>query len=335
MIDGNILRTASDTLKSYASWVIFTHRKADGDAVGSASALFQMGINSGRNVSWCSPDVIMPESYTFLPHYNEHISAENYAFDDSNILYVFLDCANETRSVDGFDISRNINALNIDHHEDNSMYGRVNCVDGAASSTCEVLYQIFTSGGWNITADIARSLYTGIFTDTGGFNFSNTSALTHRIVAELIEYGAEPDKLSDLITQNKTPAGLMVWSKALSRVNTFGNDGMFALSYLYADDFTLSGANMTETEGLPGMLMGLRGVKLIAMLTENFSGDIRCSFRSRDGSPFGAGIIARLLGGGGHERSAGATMKGNLQDCTEQVKELILQKYHECSCSGQ
>ncbi len=335
MIDGQVLRTASDTLKAHDSWIIFTHRKADGDAVGSASALFQAGVNSGRHVSWYSPDAALPEAYAFLPHYREHTCTGKYAFGGNGTLYVFLDCANETRSVEGFDLSRNINALNIDHHEDNSLYGRINCVDGYASSTCEVLYQVFKSGEWDITADIARSLYTGIFTDSGGFNFSNTSPLTHRIAAELIERGAEPSKLADLIMQNKTSAGLNVWAKALSRVKTFGYNGMFALSWLYADDFASAGADMTETEGLPSMLMGLRGVKFIAMLTENPNGDIRCSFRSRDGSPFGAGEIARGFGGGGHERASGATLKGTLMECTERIEGLLLQKYHECSSAGE
>ena len=335
MIDGNILRTASDTLKKYASWVIFTHKKADGDAAGSASALFQTGINSGRLVSWYSPDINLPEAYSFLPDYSKHTYTDKYSFDDINSLYVFLDCANEARSVDGFDPSKNINALNIDHHEDNTLFGRVNCVDGSASSACEVLYQVLKSGGWEITADIARSLYVGMFTDTGGFNFSNTSPLTHRIAAELIEYGAEPDRLADLITQNKTPGGLNVWAKALSRVKTFGDNGIFALSWLYTDDFISACADKTETEGLPSMLMGLRGVKLIAMLTEGVNGDVRCSFRSRYGSPFGAGEIARLFGGGGHERASGATLKGSVRECAEQIEALILQKYHECSSVGE
>lgn len=332
MIDVKVLREASDMLKGSASWVIFTHRKADGDAVGSATALCQAGIDAGKNISWYSPDAKLPETYKFLPCYDFHVTAEKYGFGD-NALSVFLDCANETRSVEGF--SAGINALNIDHHEDNTLFGRVNCVDGRASSTCEVLYQVFRAGEWDITASIARSLYTGIFTDTGGFMFSNTSPLTHRILAELIEHGAEPNKLTDKITQNKTPESLLAWGRAFSRVRTFGPEKIFALSWLKADDFAETGADMTDTEGLPGMLMSLRGVKLIAMLTENANGEARVSFRSRDGSPFGAGEIARQLGGGGHERAAGCTVKGTLRECTEQVEALIMQKYHECLSSGE
>ena len=141
------------------------------------------------------------------------------------------------------------------NHEDNSQYGKINCVDGRASSTCEVLYRIFKSGNWNITKSIAESLYTGIFTDTGSFTFSNTSPLTHRILAELLELGAEPSHMADMISQNKSVPGFRVWADALSRVKTFGPDDIFAVSWLSADDFRSAGADLTENEGLPSMLM--------------------------------------------------------------------------------
>jgi phosphoesterase RecJ-like protein len=328
----DILLLASDTLKAHDSWVIFTHKKADGDAVGSATALFQAGMNLNKHVQWYSPDEILPYAYTFLNHFDAHTFTEEFKFDDSHELYIFLDCANETRSVKGYDVQKGINALNIDHHEDNSNYGRINCVDGKASSTCEVLYRIFRAGNWNITKEIAESLYTGIFTDTGSFTFSNTSPLTHRILAEIIEHGAEPSHMADMISQNKSVPGFRVWADALSRVKTFGPENIFAVSWLSADDFRSSGADLTENEGLPSMLMTLRGVKFAAMLTENLKGEIRASFRSREGSPFGAGEFARLLGGGGHERASGSFVEfGTLNECVSEIESLLMKKYHECS----
>ena len=195
--DEKDLIRASEVLKAHKIWYIFTHKKSDGDAMGSASALFESGVNLGKSVKWFSPDKTLPEVYKFLPHSSEFISCEEFNFEsDSGILYVFLDCSNEVRSVSGFDVSKNINALNIDHHEDNSLFGRVNCVDGLASSTCEMLFRIFMADNWEITQNIAESLYTGIFTDTGGFSFSNTSAKTHMAASKLIELGVKPDRIS-------------------------------------------------------------------------------------------------------------------------------------------
>lgn len=327
-----ILLQASDTLKAHDSWTIFTHKKADGDAVGSATALFQAGMNLSKRVQWYSPDEILPYAYTFLNHFDAHKFTEDFTFDDSHELYIFLDCANETRSVKGYDVHGNINTLNIDHHEDNSNYGRVNCVDGKASSTCEVLYRIFKAGNWDIMKSMAESLYTGIFTDTGSFTFSNTSSMTHRVLAEIIELGAEPPHMADMISQNKSVPGFRVWADALSRVKTFGPENIFAVSWLSADDFRSSGADLTENEGLPSMLMTLRGVKFAAMLTENLKGEIRASFRSREGSPFGAGEFARLLGGGGHERASGSFVEfGTLNECVSEIESLLMKKYEEIS----
>ena len=329
----NNLITASDTLKANHTWHIFTHKKADGDALGSANALIEAGLNSGHSVKWFSPDKNLPAGYAYLPHFSEHIHAENYAFSEAGVLYIFLDCANETRSVEGF--HGDTNSLNIDHHEDNSLYARVNCVDGKSSSTCELLYRLFKAGNWNITKTIAESLYTGLFTDSGSFSFSNTSPLTHAVAGELITLGAEPGHMTDLITQNKTTAGFKLWGCAMSRVRTFGEGNIFALTYLTLDDFANTGADNTETEGLPAMLMSLIGVKLAATLTEYPEHKTRVSFRSREGSPFGAGEIARICGGGGHESAAGATVEGTLDETVRYIEELLTTKYHECSRSHQ
>ena len=329
----NDLITASDTLRANHTWYIVTHKKADGDALGSANALIEAGKISGHSVKWFSPDMTLPAGYSYLPHYSKHIHAENCSFDAPGVLYVFLDCANETRSVEGF--HANTNSLNIDHHEDNSLFARVNCVDGKASSTCELLYRLFKAGGWNVTKTIAESLYTGLFTDSGSFSFSNTSPLTHTVAGELISLGAEPGHMTDLITQNKTTAGFRLWGCAMSRVRTFGENDMFALTYITLDDFAQTGADNTETEGLPATLMSLMGVKMAVTLTEYPNNIVRASFRSREGCPFGAGEIARICGGGGHERASGANLEGTLDEAMNYSTELLTTKYHECSCSHQ
>ena len=327
MTNDDLMR-ASKTLKANRSWHIFTHRKADGDACGSANALFEAGVNAGHSVKWSSPDEVLPDTYGYLPHASEHTTAETFAFDEPDTLYVLLDCSNEARSVGGF--RDGLNSLSIDHHEDNSHYARVNCVDGKASSTCEMLFRVFKAGGWDITRTIAECLYTGLFTDTGSFTFSNTSPLTHNVAAELITLGAEPGHMTDLITQNKTVAGMALWGVALSRVRTFGEGNIFAVTQLYASDFADTGAVAAETEGLPASLMSIRGTLFAVTLTEYPNGSKRVSFRSREGSPFGAGEIARLLGGGGHERAAGASFEGSVDDGVRMMEELLLRKYHEC-----
>ena len=337
---------ASEMLKAYDSWSIFTHKKSDGDSMGSANALYEAGINLGKQVSWYAPDENLPAGYKFLPHFEDFIGRESFNFDDDKMLYVFLDCSNEFRSLsaavylsgrqaDGPGFVHKPNVINIDHHEDNSMFGQVNCVDGKASSTCEMLYRLFKADNWNITQPIAESLYTGLFTDTGGFSFSNTSPLTHIVAAELIELGVKVDRMSDLIGQNKSPADFLIWSRAMSRVKLFGPENIFAVSVIYKSDFEETGADMTGTEGLSSMFMTIRGVKLISTITEYPNGDTRLSIRSREGSPFGAGELARDLGGGGHERAAGASFNDvPIEKAADELEAIIMRKYHECNITS-
>lgn len=325
------LLTASETLRANEKWVIFTHIKADGDALGSASALFEAGINAGKIVSWFSPDETLPETYKYLAHVEDFRTCENFSFSDDGTLYIFLDCSTEFRSVAGFDINNPLNSLNIDHHEDNTNYARVNCVDGLASSTCEMLYRVFTAGNWDITLNMAESLYTGICTDSGFFSFSNTSKLTHDIAGELIALGVSPAEMSDRISQNKSPENLQVWARVLSRVKVFGPGNIFAVSMIYADDFREAGSDITGTEGLSQMLMSVRGVKFAAVVTEYPDELIRVSIRSRDGSPFGAGEFARMFGGGGHEKAAGGTLPYPAGKVLSELESAILRKYHECN----
>lgn len=318
------LLAASAALKANDKWIIFTHRKSDGDAVGSANALFEAGVNTGKIVRWLSPDEKLPDTYSYLPHFKDFETCEKFTFSDNGTLYVFLDCSTENRSASGYTVNSGINSLNIDHHEDNSHYARVNCADGSASSTCEMLYRIFTADGWQITPAIAESLYTGIFTDTGGFSFSNTSPETHAIAADLITKGVKPADITNLISQNKTPADMLLWAKALSRVKVFGDKNIFAVSMVYTDDFRESGADITGTEGLSQMFMSIRGVKFIAFAVEYPDGTVRLSIRSREGSPLGAGEFARKFGGGGHKLAAGCEFKCKPSDVLSKLEDEIL-----------
>ncbi len=308
----NNMICASDFLKKFDTWVIFTHKNADGDTLGSASALFETGIASGRNVSWMGPDAELPHAYRFLNHSDKYRAClDEFKFNDINTLYIFLDCANETRSVN---LDKNLNfsdfnILNIDHHEDNTRFGTVNCVAPECSSTAELLTLILKAGNWNVTLKIAKSLYTGMWTDTGGFSFSSTKSRTHRLIAEFLELGVDAGEMNDAINQTKTVESMALWGRALSRIKIFGKNKSFAVSWLESKDFAETGAVISDTEGLPACLMMIEGVRVSAFITELDEKTMKISLRSRPGS-FGAADIARAIGGGGHPRAAGAVVQG-------------------------
>lgn len=319
---------ASDLLKEFDAWAVFTHKNADGDTLGTASALIEAGLNANKKIKWFGPDAQIPNSYKFIKNSEIYTPClDKFKFDNQDVLYVFVDCANETRSVE-IDESINLNdfkILNIDHHEDNTRFGFVNCVEANASSTAEIMTLLLKAGGWDITLDIAKSLYTGMWTDTGGFAFSSTSARTHRLAAELIELGVDAGEMTDAITQTKDTPGMALWGRALERIKIFGDNKNFALSYIYAKDFEETGAVQANTEGLPACLMTLAGVKVAAFMNEMPNNCVKLSLRSRP-YKFSAADIARALGGGGHPRAAGAIIHdAKLDEVIDKIKSMMLE----------
>ena len=329
MTDRDLI-TASGTLSRFGSWAIFTHRHADGDAIGSAAGLCEAGVTLGKTAAWFSPDPL-PGDLSFVPHTDEcRVQDGLFPFEDAGTLYVFLDCAGEERSVEGLRVrSRETTVLNIDHHEDNTMYGDANCVDPCASSTAELLYRVLREGDFPINETAAKCLYLGICTDTGGFSFSNASPRAHRVAAELIEAGnIDPARVSDLITQTQTPGRMALWARAFERADVFGPGGSVIFSSLDVPDFAETGTTPSDTEGLVNMLMKVRGVELAALFVGQPRDNIvRVSFRSRGGS-FSAGEVARIFGGGGHDKAAGATMDGPVSLAMDMV-EGVLEKSND------
>ena len=313
------------TLESASSWVLFSHQKLDGDALGTASALFEAGVLQGKNVRWMGPDPV-PPSYAFLPHVEEYVCCKEYVFDSLEPLYIFLDSANDERGVRGLrNRAAGVSVLNIDHHEDNSRFGTQNCVVPEASSTAEILWHIMKVADWSVTPLIAECLYTGIVADTGGFMFSNTTAVTHRIAADLLDRGVNPARLDSFMRQTRSLSGMHLWGIALGRVCCWGGESQLAMTWLTRGDFSLTKAIHADTESLVNQMLLIQGVRFAVLFTEEDDG-VKVSFRSKEGAVTAASV-ARALGGGGHPRASGATLPLPLAQAIKTVREAVETAY--------
>jgi phosphoesterase RecJ-like protein len=345
--DSDICSRVLETLMRFPSWTLLSHMKPDGDTIGAASALFEAGVKSGRKPRWIGPDSL-PPAYLFLSHTGAYETVKEYSFLDG--LCVFVDCANERRSVVGFPPAEGgAFALNIDHHEDNTLYGTMNCVVPSASSTSEIVWRVLSASPELLTPEAARSLYTGITADTGGFAFSNTGVTTHLAAADLIEKGAKPAEIDAALKQNRTLAGTRLWGAAMSRVVTWGSSTMpcgdgrtapFAMSWLTREDFKERGAEAHDTDSLVNQLLMIRGVTFAVLLSEGGDGspdngghEIRVSLRSRSGS-FPCAPVARELGGGGHPCASGTLMHMPMEDAIRTVRETVDRLYAEWTEQG-
>lgn len=320
-----LLLSVARTLSDAPSWVIFSHMKLDGDALGTATALFEAGVLQGKRVRWMGPDPL-PPSYLFLPHVDSYVAQQEYDFTNTDDLYIFLDSANEDRGVKGLQKrAAGVVVVNIDHHEDNTRFGTINCVDPGSSSAAELLWRIMTAGGWLINARMAESLYTGILADTGGFMYSNTTTETHRVTAELLSYGVDPARIDTFIRQTRSIEGMHLWGRAFERITFWGEDARIAISWLTLKDFSSTGALMADTEFLVNHLLLIRGVRFSILFVEEPE-SVKVSFRSKEGA-VPAAFVARELGGGGHPRASGATMPLPLERTMNVVRTAVEKAY--------
>jgi len=327
IVSRELMLEASGMLEDAPSWVIFSHIKPDGDAIGSSAALFEAGLARGKRVRWVGADPV-PSCFSFLPHVDKCIIQKKYKFVNEDDLYVFLDSASEDRGIEGLrERSSEVVVLNIDHHKDNTRFGTLNCVDYGASSTSEVLWRIMTEANWPITPAIAECLYTGAAADTGWFSFGNTTSATHLMAADLLDRDIDPSKIDSCLRHNRSIEGLRLWGLALMRVFRWGELSQFAMTWLSRRDFAATNAISADTKMLVNQMLMIRDVRLAVLLTEDDdSGHIRVNFRSKEGI-VPAAYAARALGGGGHSKAAGAQLVLPLADAIRAVQEAV-EKVH-------
>jgi len=303
------------------SVVVLSHQNPDGDAFGSALGLGLMLRREGLKVEASWPDPIeLPFKYDYLPGKELLKSPVNLRTDG---LVIAVDCANAGRLGELEDAVLKVdNVINIDHHPDNSMFGAVNLVDAAASSTTEILFKEAGDLGFEMDKDIAVCLYTGLVTDTGRFQFSNTTAETFRIASELVEMGAEPNRLYEEIFQGDTLSYMRFTGEMVSRAVYEPEMGLIYV-FMPQEELRRFGVEMNETEDLIDSLRVLRGNRIAVLFKEQDDGRIRVSLRSRADTDIGT--VARSLGGGGHRVAAGYTSgKGSFEEALQELKGEIV-----------
>ena len=294
-------------LRAHDRFLVASHENPDGDALGSLLAmnlaLRQLGKDSVMFLS--GPERPMPAEYRFLGL--DEILREPPA-DHAERVLVAVDCAKEERlGPDPSVLERAPLTIDIDHHHDNTRFGAVNLVVPDASSTGEILSDLFAELGIEITREIAEPLYTAVVTDTGRFQYANTSPKALRLAADLIEAGADWHKVFQTVYENVQFAKLKLLARALERAEVYSG-GRLVLSTLLKDDFVDSGATEPYAEGIIDYLRAVEGAIVAAFIREPPTGGhgptYRVSLRSSV-DEVDVSVIARKSGGGGHPQAAG------------------------------
>ncbi|MCL5734529.1 MAG: bifunctional oligoribonuclease/PAP phosphatase NrnA [Actinobacteria bacterium] len=282
-----------------------THEAPDGDALGCISAFLLMADRLGLDSRAYVPGfAAFPDEYLFLPRVDGVLRGAPPEVDQETTVYM-LDCASLMRS-NGHQLAEGAVRVNIDHHQDNPAYGEFNLLDSAAPSTTAILYAVFRAGGFPMDVDIATALYVGLVTDTGRFQYSNTTAEAHRMAAELQNEGVDVNAVYREVYESTPLAKLMLLERALCHLE-IRLGGALVVSWLGPDDFAKTGAHEGQAEGIIDTLRRIQGVRVAALIKERSGpehADCKVSLRSTDGS-VNVALMAGKLGGGGHVRAAG------------------------------
>ena len=299
------VRAVADAIRSNDCFVVAAHENPDGDAVGSmlamALALKALGKDAVMYLSGTAPT---PGEYSFLDLSELH---RELPADLAERVLIALDCANERRigpeptPVEGAKL-----VVDIDHHHDNSFFGGINLIVADASSTAEIVRDVLSDLGVPLTPEIAAALYVGLVTDTGRFQYTNTTPKSLRLAAELVEAGADVHGIFRHVYETVQFAKLKLLARALERAQLF-EGGRLVVSYLLKDDFGAVGAEEPYSEGIIDYLRAVEGSEMVALIREpprNEGPARRISLRSSH-DEVDVSAIARASGGGGHRQAAG------------------------------
>jgi phosphoesterase RecJ-like protein len=306
-------------LRANERFVVLSHMRPDGDALGCQIAMGLALRQLGKQVSIWNEDGIL-EKFRFLPG-SELVTqppAEPEEFD----VAIALDCAVHNRLGTPLQAVKSAKVwVNMDHHVSNDRYGDLVYIDSKAPATGEILYEFIRETGLPFLPDMVDNLWVAIATDTGSFQYPNTTARTFEIGAELIKAGAHVGSLSQKI-YDSYPRRRIELLRELLNVLKFSCDDKVASFALSLEMAKRAGARPEDNENLIDHIRAIEGVVVAAFFEELPEGKVRISLRSKDPRADVCKVCA-LFGGGGHTLAAGARKKGSLEEVQEQVLAAI------------
>ncbi|HEU4635689.1 MAG TPA: bifunctional oligoribonuclease/PAP phosphatase NrnA [Edaphobacter sp.] len=302
------------SLRSRERFLITSHARPDGDAVGSSLAMAEILDQMGRECVVIFADEV-PHVYQTLPN----VGRIRYAKDatevepDLSTPAILLECDGIPRT--GLAGLEGRLLLNIDHHASGRPFGAINWIDEDACAVAAMIYRLAKAAGVEITPSLATCLYTAIISDTGSFTYSSTTADTFAIAHDLAERGASPSQIARDIYFSNRESKIRLLGTALSNLHI---DGSVAWSWVTTKDMDLASAGAEDCEGVVNYLISITGVESAVFLRELHDTDqYRLSIRSK--GKIDVARIAESFGGGGHRSASGCTVDGPLSVATERI----------------
>jgi bifunctional oligoribonuclease and PAP phosphatase NrnA len=308
-------------LRDNGRFLLVTHENPDGDALGSILGM-KLGLDTlGKDsVMYLGGDTEPPTEYAFLPL--DELGRE-LPEDASTRVLVALDCANAQRMGQAATLlDKVLLSLDIDHHHDNTEFANINLVVPGASSTGEIVRDILRELAVDLTPEIAEALYVALVTDTGRFQYTNTSPKALRLAAELVEAGVDVHRVFQGIYESVEFAKLKLLARALERAEIH-EGGRLVISHLRRTDFTELGVGEEYAEGIIDYLRAVDGTDMAAVIREPPEppdAKRRVSLRASH-DELDVSAIARARGGGGHRQAAGFASAESVEEIAAFIQE--------------
>jgi len=296
-------------LRQGERFLVTSHSRPDGDAVGSILAMGMLLEQMGKRADLVTADRI-PAIYRDLPGAGAIRSAMRvHGPYDAAIL---LECDGLPRTkLRGLE---DLFLINIDHHLTGRPFAHLNWIDREAASVGELVHRLVKAAGATVTPGMATCLYTTVLTDTGGFCYGSTKASTFALARDLVLAGADPIRIAQNVCFSTSTSKMMLLGAALSNLK---REGRLAWLWVTHRDMIHSCAVEEDCEGIVNFALCIAGVEAAAFLRELPERRIRLSLRSKGGLNVAA--IAERLGGGGHENAAGYTVEGPLVRAMDEI----------------
>jgi phosphoesterase RecJ-like protein len=301
-------------------FLLTTHERPDGDAVGSLAAMQLVLSALGKDsLAFVAADEFpLPYEYRFI-HLDGLVTEP--PEDLCQRVLVFLDCGNIDRTSAHQLKHEDHRILNIDHHHDNTRFGTINHVDGSASCTAEMVWDLMQELGVELTPAIGEALYVGLVTDTGRFMYENTGPRAHEMAAALLDGGVDGHGIYRRLYEGMPQGKLELLARGLTHVERY-DGGLLTVTHLTLEDYRATGADESYSEGVVDHLRSVEGTAVAALIRDLLTGEApkrKVSLRSTDGR-VDVSRIARSQGGGGHRRAAGFSTDLNFPELVEVLR---------------
>lgn len=310
----NIPSSIFAEIQTHRNFLICSHINPDGDALGSQLGLAIFLIRMGKEVVVFNRDKV-PEIYRFLPH-AEQIVNDLHGSLDFDCTFI-LDCSTFKRVSEDFErFSKKGKVIVIDHHLTTEGDGNINLIVPEACATGELIYRLIKKFNDSIPLEIAINLYTAILTDTGSFQFSNSTSEAFDIAGDLINQGVDPRYVAEKIYESYSVERFRLLAKVLEtlEVNNSENIGILTAT---RSMFHEAQATVEMTDGFANIPRSIRGVEVAALFREVSDRLFKVSLRSKN--DIDVAQIAFKFDGGGHTNAAGCLVKGDLQEVKQSV----------------